>query len=79
MDSISNYLPDSFKQFFKVSHGTISLLYHRLTDAPELLARANPGGRPPISLKKKCLMTIRYLVSQETLKELSDRFGVTEF
>lgn len=77
--TVPNYLPDSFKQFFKVSPETIELLCQKLSVAPLLTERAIPGGRPPISLEKKVLMTIRYLVSQETLKELSDRFGVTEF
>ncbi len=40
--------------------------------------RVVSGGRKPIPLEKKVLMTIRYLVSQETVRELSDYFGVTE-
>ena len=71
-------MPDSFKQFFKVNHETIELLCQTLGQYPALLPRAIPGGRSEIPLQKKVLMTMRYLVSQETIKELSDRFGVTE-
>lgn len=57
---------------------TIEHLCQKLSDCPELSERVVPGGRKPIPLEKKVLMTIRYLVSQETVRELSDHFGVTE-
>ena len=75
--TISNYLPDSFKRFFKINRETLELLCINLAPHPALLTR-NSGGRPPIPLEKKILMTIRYLASQETICELSDRFGVSE-
>lgn len=76
--TIKNYLPDTFKQFFKVSCDTVQHLCEALRDCPELAERNFPGGRMPIPVEKKVLMTVRYLVSQGTVKELSDRFCVTE-
>lgn len=78
-NTIPKYLPDSFKRFFKVSRETIDILCGHLSHCDELLERVAPGGREPIPLEKKLLMTIRYLASQETVLELSDRFGVTEY
>lgn len=76
--TVKNYLPDTFKQFFKVSRDTIQHLCESLGNCPELAERNFPGGRTPIPVEKKVLMTVRYLVSQETVKELSDRFCITE-
>lgn len=76
--TIHNYLPDTFKWFFKVNHNTFERICYMLSESPDLMPRRFPGGRPTIPLEKKVLMSIRYLVSQETVKELSDRFGVTE-
>jgi len=57
----------------------VDLLCQSLAGSPELSARIDPGDREPIPLQKKLLMTLRYLAPQETLLELSDRFGVTEY
>ena len=76
--TIPNYLPDAFKHFFKVSHETVDKLCESLSQYPGVLPEAYPRGRAHIPLQKKVLMTVRYLVSQETVRELSDRFGVTE-
>ncbi|XP_033740007.1 protein ALP1-like [Pecten maximus] len=76
---IPNYLPDEFRLFFKVCRGTIELICQSIANYPELSPRCVPGGREPIPLGKKVLITIRYLSSQETIHELSDRFGVTPF
>uniref|UniRef100_A0A8W8MGB1 DDE Tnp4 domain-containing protein n=1 Tax=Magallana gigas TaxID=29159 RepID=A0A8W8MGB1_MAGGI len=76
--TIRNYLPDSFKRFFKVNRETLELLCENLALHPTLSTRIVSGGRPQILLEKKILMTLRYLASQETICELSDRFGVSE-
>eukprot|EP00105_Crassostrea_gigas_P034463 XP_019918611.1 PREDICTED: uncharacterized protein LOC105318096 [Crassostrea gigas] len=74
--TIRNYLPDSFKRFFKVNRETLELLCENLALHPTLSTRIVSGGRPQILLEKKILMTLRYLASQETICELSDRFGI---
>ncbi|XP_056006786.1 uncharacterized protein LOC125658643 [Ostrea edulis] len=71
--TIRNYLPDSFKRFFKINRETLELLCRNLALHP---TRTVSGGRPSIPLEKKLLMTVRYLASQETICELSDRFGI---
>nr|XP_011453793.2 putative nuclease HARBI1 isoform X1 [Crassostrea gigas] len=76
--TIRNYLPDSFKRFFKVNRETLELLCENLALHPTLSTRIVSSGRPQILLEKKILMTLRYLASQETICELSDRFGVSE-
>uniref|UniRef100_A0A8W8HP13 DDE Tnp4 domain-containing protein n=1 Tax=Magallana gigas TaxID=29159 RepID=A0A8W8HP13_MAGGI len=76
--TIRNYLPDSFKRFFKVNRETLELLCENLALHPTLSTRIVSGGRPQILLEKKILMTLRYLASQETICKLSDRFGVSE-
>lgn len=76
--TIRNYLPDSFKRFLKVNRETLELLCENLALHPTLSTRIVSGGRPQILLEKKILMTLRYLASQETICELSDRFGVSE-
>ena len=62
---------------FKVSPETAELLVNFLGNCPEINNRMTAGGRLPIPLSKKLLMTLRYLCSQETVRELSDHFGVT--
>nr|XP_019930306.2 uncharacterized protein LOC105346781 isoform X2 [Crassostrea gigas] len=74
--TIRNYLPDSFKRFFKVNRETLELLCENLALHPTLSTRIVSSGRPQILLEKKILMTLRYLASQETICELSDRFGI---
>ncbi|KAK3104952.1 hypothetical protein FSP39_013940, partial [Pinctada imbricata] len=76
--TVRNYLPDSFQRFFKVRRETMEVLCSTLAQHPSLSTRNVPGGRPSIPLEKKILMTLRYLASQETIYELSDRFGLTE-
>lgn len=73
-----NYMPDSFKRFFKVNRETLKLLCENLTLHPILSTRIVSGARPQIPLEKKILMTLRYLASQETICELNYRFGVSE-
>jgi len=75
--TIPQYLPDNFLLFFKISAQTTEVLIGYLSNCEELMERITPGGRTPIELGKKLLMTIRYLASQETIRELSDHFGVT--
>lgn len=76
--TVRNYLPDSFKRFFKINRETLELLSRKLALHPALSTRVVSGGRPSIQVDKKILMTLRYLASQETICELSDRFGVSE-
>lgn len=42
------------------------------------ITRGISQRKGPHTFAKKVLMTVRYLVSQETVHELSDRFGVTK-
>jgi hypothetical protein len=76
--TIPNYLPDSFKRFFRLNRETVEFLCQSLEGCPELAVRPIPGGRPQIPLHKKVLMTLRYLASQQQVRELSDHFGVTD-
>lgn len=50
--TIQQYLPDTFKQFFKVTPETMEHLCQKLSDCPELSERVVPGGRKPIPLQK---------------------------
>ena len=47
---ISNYLPDSFKRFFKINRETLELLCIKLAPHPASPTR-NSGGRPQIPLE----------------------------
>ena len=78
-DTVPNYLPDTFKKFFKMSSETVQVICLALSTCDELLEREPRGGREEIPLHKKVLMTLRYMASQETILEISDRFNVTEF
>jgi hypothetical protein len=70
------YLPDTFRRFFRMSRSTFEVLCSQI--APELETRQYPGGRPEMSVKTKALITLRFLASQETIVELSDRFDLAE-
>ena len=75
--TVPNYLPDTFKGFFKLTNATFEVLCQQLSDCPDFKLRTHSGGRQQLSIEKKILIAIRYLSSQETISELADRFGVT--
>ena len=49
-----------------------------LSQCPEITARDFAGGRPEVPLHKKVLISLRYLGSQETIREIGDRFNVSD-
>lgn len=75
--TIPKYLPDVYKLFFKLSRETVEVIVNYVQNTPEIIDRMTVGGRPPIPTRKKLLMTLRYLSSQETIREISDHFDVT--
>ncbi|KAK3107882.1 hypothetical protein FSP39_024372, partial [Pinctada imbricata] len=72
------YLPEQFQKFFRMSSDTVDIICSYLASCPGLTSRSYPGGREEIPLHKRVLMLLRYMASQETLLEISDRFNVTE-
>ncbi|XP_033726231.1 uncharacterized protein LOC117315917 [Pecten maximus] len=77
-ETIPNYLPDDFTRFFKMNREPFDVLCQHLSECEQLKQRVCAGGREPIPMEKKVLMTIRYLSSMDTIRSLSDRFGVTD-
>ncbi|XP_033758071.1 putative nuclease HARBI1 [Pecten maximus] len=77
-ETIPNYLPDDFTRYFKMNRETFDVLCQHLSECEQLKQRVCAGGREPIPMEKKVLMTIRYLSSMDTIRSLSDRFGVTD-
>jgi len=77
--TVPGYRPDTFKRFFRMSRHSFEVLYQHLASCRELHPRNYPGGRQELPLEKALLMILRYLASQETIFEISDRFDITEF
>ena len=71
--------PDTFKRFFRMSRHSFEVLYQHLASCRELHPRNYPGGRQELLLEKALLMILRYLASQETIFQISDRFDIAEF
>ncbi|CAG2223980.1 unnamed protein product [Mytilus edulis] len=77
--TIPRYLPDTFQRFFRVSRNTFEILCQQLGACPEMRTRLYRGGREELHSIKKVLLVLRYLASQETILEISDKFNVTEY
>ena len=73
-NTVPAYLPDTFKRFFRMERSTTETL----SQCPEITARDFAGGRPEVPLDKKVLITLRYLGSKETVRDIGDRFNVTD-
>ena len=62
-----------------MSRHSFEVLYQHLASCRELHPRNYPGGREELPLEKALLMILRYLASQETIFQISDRFDIAEF
>ena len=51
-----------------------------MKDSPEIPSPENQthGGRPPIDVEKQALVTLWYLANKCTIRDIADRFGITE-
>ena len=76
--TVPMYLPQQFQRMFRLRLGTMERFYEIIKD-DEHFRHNGYGGRPTVPTKKKILITLWYLSSQESLVRIADRFGVTEF
>lgn len=79
-ETIPEYLPDTFKRFFRVSRETCEFLCQTLGQFNRMhLRNPSTGGKLEMPIEKQVLMTLKYLASQETTLQISHLFGVTEY
>lgn len=69
------YIPDDFRERFRMSRSTFDQVIIHLTDT---LAIGKKGGLMKVSVEKQLLIFLRYACTQQTLTELADNFGVCE-
>lgn len=74
---VPRYVIDDFKRFFRMGQDTFEHFCIVLHGTDEFQTQA--GGRPAISLQKQTLVFLWYLGSLDTLIQIADRFGITEF
>ena len=70
------YPLDDFRRHFRVQRSTFDNLIRFLS--PNGLERLDRRGRPSLSCEKQLLITLWMLAAQETIRSVSDRFGVCE-
>ena len=76
-DVVPLYQPDDFKRFFRMGRGTVEQLCGQLHNTGNFDVQV--GGRPAIPVMKQTLVFLWYMGSQDTLIQIADRFGITEF
>ena len=72
------YYDQDFRRHFRLSRSTFDVLVHKASTWKELSLDRSRGGRVAIPVVNQLLITLWYLGSQETFRQLSDRFGVAE-
>ena len=68
---------DDFKRFFRVRRNTFEHFCNVLHGTGEF--HVQEAGRPAIDLEKQALVVLWYLGSLDTMIQIADRFGITEF
>ncbi|KAJ8320166.1 hypothetical protein KUTeg_001753, partial [Tegillarca granosa] len=71
---VPRYTLNTFKTFFRVSKTTFEKVLENVTILPEFEHRYRTSARPKVPVKKDLLMHIWSMVSQETVRSISDRF-----
>ena len=70
------YPLDDFRRHFRVQRSTFDILIRLLS--PNGLERLDRRGRPSLRCEKQLLITLWMLATQETIRSVSNRFGVCE-
>ncbi|XP_062502490.1 uncharacterized protein LOC134179569 [Corticium candelabrum] len=72
------YYDQDFRRHFRLSRSTFDVLVHKASTWKKLLLNRSRGGRVAIPGVNQLLKTLWYLGTQETFRQLSDRFDVAE-
>ena len=72
------YYDQDFQRHFRLSRSTFDVLVHKASTWKELSLDRSCGGKVAIPVVNQLLITLWCLGTQETFRQLSDRFGVAE-
>ena len=77
-DVVPIYRDSDFRWHFRLRRETFEMLLHQLsfTDIPR--PPSCHGGRKPLRLQIQLLITLWIMGTQETIRSVSDRFGISE-
>ena len=74
--TVSNYFGDEFAAHFRMTRTTAELLTKEVINTGRI-PLGNPLGRPSIPPEKQVLVFLWALATQESTREIADRFDIT--
>ena len=74
--TIPRYLPDQFKQHFRMTRETCEILSREIMQTGRIPTE-NPSGRPVIDPEKQILVFLWRIANQEPVRAVADRFDLT--
>ena len=74
--TVSNYFGDEFAAHFRMTRTTAELLTREVINTGRI-PLGNPFGRPSIPPEKQVLVFLWALATQESTREIADRFDIT--
>ena len=84
MPRIENYMgltrqfwDEDFRRQFRIRPRTFNLLVQYVSQIPGIIKPHGGKGRPPVSLDKQLLLTLKYLGTQETYHVLAEKFNLS--
>ena len=72
------YLDNDFRKHFRITQSVFDVLLAKVCTWGDVCSNLMRGGRRPISLDKRLLITLWYLGCGESFRQIADRFGVSE-
>ena len=77
-DVVPRYHPEDFRQHFRVSRRTASILVTALGHCRGIPRASDPQRRGilPVDVEKQLLVTLWFLATQEPFRSIGDRFGI---
>ena len=68
---------EDFRRQFRIRPRTFNLLVRYVSQIPGIIKPHGGKGRPPVSMDKQLLLTLKYLGTQETYHVLAEKFNLS--